>query len=951
MNALAADTLKYKIRSGDSISHVLDDLGTCPLWGNTGFVKRILKENPQINPNSLKKNQILKVSYSYLKRINDVLFLKDGFIVPKNRNSNLCSTWKYPSVAGKKVVTPKPKVKLKSSPILKTGISEYKSETITKESFEIVSIKLSSSDKQKKQSIMQIKVKFNENIKIKGKPKLKIQAKGNLGFASFKKKISSKLLLFEMNYDYDLSKIKTFKVFIPKSLKDFHVTNAKNENILKNPAGYDIPSVFSDEMPPRITDIRIKNKNYSVGDDIIIDVDLSEPVLLKGNLKVGPLLEIELDSGVGKASFVNFLNRYKTIRFTYKVSHMDSAFKGIEVKGAINLRGGVIRDRGGNSLVNNYPNKFFRDAKIIKTKTKVTSIKSPVQKTYKLGDKLVYTLHFNQSVKVLRNPQLKIKVGEKLRYASFVKKLKKKITFSYTIRNNDFDEDGVTLLPELNFMEGQITDIYNEFVERSFFVSDNSGIKVNSGRVFISDLILPEKQGFKSGEIIPITVKFNEKIQVSGDVLLKVKVGNKNKKIKLNKVLNSQSIVFNYLVDDVDNDKILQVVSPLIGSKSVIKNIKGNDADLRFNSIKVKNINIDTKKPEILKIETPEYTKLGYQDKVQILVTFSENVTVVGTPRLKLDFQSGEVYAYYKSGSGQNILKFEYIINEFDKDYLGFKIIGPITSQAKGILDKARNSARLSFDKRRAKAVLIDGSLNYGFISDSRNIKENDKNEISEYQVVYGANFSFGNVKVVGTDLEDDAESALSSSLATGINLFAYQKWNPLWQSEFVLGIKNIKFEEATIREITNTDNTYFTLGLYGKYGLRDSLDFRVGLEGEQLPFIHAQGTRKIIIDPIVSLKAVAGVDWNFYSYASLDLGVDLRYEYLSERTTDNFDLDPGAGYIAKAYISKLQKSSQVRFEVYSRQYKQDSDVFTQVVDEGGIGLSYVFSLDKLPIF
>ena len=55
----------------------------------------------------------------------------------------------------------------------------------------------------------------------------------------------------------------------------------------------------------------------------------------------------------------------------------------------------------------------------------------------------------------------------------------------------------------------------------------------------------------------------------------------------------------------------------------------------------------------------------GLGEKIQVQVTFDKNVTVTGTPRLKIDFSSedwGEKWVNYESGSGTKVLTFAYTV-------------------------------------------------------------------------------------------------------------------------------------------------------------------------------------------------------------------------------------------------------------------------------------------------
>ena len=61
-------------------------------------------------------------------------------------------------------------------------------------------------------------------------------------------------------------------------------------------------------------------------------------------------------------------------------------------------------------------------------------------------------------------------------------------------------------------------------------------------------------------------------------------------------------------------------------------------------------------------------------DTVQVQVAFNETVTVSGTPRIQLNFEteaSSPVYALYTAGSGSSNLTFEYTVLAGDEDTNG----------------------------------------------------------------------------------------------------------------------------------------------------------------------------------------------------------------------------------------------------------------------------------------
>jgi hypothetical protein len=84
-------------------------------------------------------------------------------------------------------------------------------------------------------------------------------------------------------------------------------------------------------------------------------------------------------------------------------------------------------------------------------------------------------------------------------------------------------------------------------------------------------------------------------------------------------------------------------------------------------------------------------------DDILIEVHFSENVTVTGTPRLRMDVSIMSVYANYTSGSGSSILVFTYSINNGDNSAdLDYAATSQFSMSGATIKDGAGNSADLT---------------------------------------------------------------------------------------------------------------------------------------------------------------------------------------------------------------------------------------------------------------
>ena len=104
---------------------------------------------------------------------------------------------------------------------------------------------------------------------------------------------------------------------------------------------------------------------------------------------------------------------------------------------------------------------------------------------------------------------------------------------------------------------------------------------------------------------------------------------------------------------------------------------------------------LDNTPPVISSVNIPEKTYAG-GDQLDITVTFSESVTVTGTPQIALTFDGGgrtqTKQARYNSGSDSGELVFRYTIIQTDIDSDGVDLTSPLDLNSGSIKDAAGNS-------------------------------------------------------------------------------------------------------------------------------------------------------------------------------------------------------------------------------------------------------------------
>jgi len=113
------------------------------------------------------------------------------------------------------------------------------------------------------------------------------------------------------------------------------------------------PSIQTLTAPPRVTRVAVVSAdgNYGVGQNIDFRLTWDRPVGVQAGFERNPSIQVRAIGGgvLGNADLV-FLDATETsYLFRYEVKAGDSAPRGVQITGPIELNGGLIRDRFFNN--------------------------------------------------------------------------------------------------------------------------------------------------------------------------------------------------------------------------------------------------------------------------------------------------------------------------------------------------------------------------------------------------------------------------------------------------------------------------------------------------------------------------------------------------------------------------------------------------------------------------
>ena len=277
----------------------------------------------------------------------------------------------------------------------------------------------------------------------------------------------------------------------------------------------------------------------------------------------------------------------------------------------------------------------------------------------------------------------------------------------------DTDTDGIAIeANQLALNSGTLKDaVGNDATRTHPALATQAAHKVDGVAPTVSSIAITSTGApYKQGEKIQATVTFSENVSVdttSGYPQLILKIGSENEIADYKSGTGTTKLVFEYTVaaGDTDTDGIAIEANKLKLNSGTIKDAAGNNATLTHTALTAQALHkVDTTAPTVDEDGVSITSSTSYPDyfyklgaTIQATVTFSENVTVTGTPQLTLKVGTANKTADYKSGTGTTALVFEYTVAAGGTDTDGISIAAnQLTLNSGTIKDAADNDATLT---------------------------------------------------------------------------------------------------------------------------------------------------------------------------------------------------------------------------------------------------------------
>ena len=335
---------------------------------------------------------------------------------------------------------------------------------------------------------------------------------------------------------------------------------------------------------------------------------------------------------------------------------------------------------------------------------------------YKADAVILVHIQFSESVLVDGTPRIKLSSGNSA-YAYYAEGSgTNTLTFLYTVSQGENSSDlDYGTLPPLSLQGGAIRDAATDVKDARFtFAKPGQSGSLSVSNNIIVDTIAPvvsyvtsstPNGAYHEEEDIQIQVVFSETIVMTGTPSLALETGATDQTATFTGA-SGRTLSFLYTIVDGDNTERLDYLSSNAFSlnDAVLTDRAGNIAVVTLpttgssNSLAGrKNIIIDTIHPWVDSVSSTLPSgryKAGTQ--IPITVSFSEAVTVTGTPHIALQIGTRSDTASYTSGSGSSTITFSYTVQAGDStESLRYLDSASLSLAGGAIFDRARNDADL----------------------------------------------------------------------------------------------------------------------------------------------------------------------------------------------------------------------------------------------------------------
>ena len=521
--------------------------------------------------------------------------------------------------------------------------------------------------------VITVRATFSENIKVTGKPRLTL-AIGNKNRPARYSATSGSAVDFTYKVksnDKDTDGIAIAADSI--ALNSGTIQDAASNDATLSHSALAAQSAHKvNGTIPNLTDIGwfqypANGETFIAGENIFISAAFSEDITVTGDP------QITLTIGNNTRTATEYVTTQDAIIFAYTVQAGETDTDGISADAnSLSLNGGSIQDSDGNDALIAHPAitkpaTFYVEA-IVPTISSVAITSTPATvSTYGAYDVITVRATFSENVKVTKKPRLTLAIGNKNRPARYSATSGSAVDFTYKVKSNDSDTDGIAIAADSIVLNGgtiQDTAGNNATLSHTALAAQ-SAQKVDGDAPIIWEISLWSRPSnghtYKAGESIIFGASFNEELTVTGDPQVTLNIGNNTRTVNAS-LTTAQFMLFGYTVQagESDTDGISADANVLSLNGGTIRDSDGNDALLAHPALAANAYNkVDGIAPTVSSVSLTSMpasnTTYTSGETITARATFNDNVTVTGKPTITLSVGSNSRTAAYSASSGSTV--------------------------------------------------------------------------------------------------------------------------------------------------------------------------------------------------------------------------------------------------------------------------------------------------------
>jgi hypothetical protein len=592
--------------------------------------------------------------------------------------------------------------------------------------------------------LISIQVNFSDNVSVSGTPRLTLETGVSDAVVNYSSGSGSSSLTFDYTVlaghtSLDLDYQSVVPIFLNGGTVVDTATSTYDAALIFACPGATgslaaNEAIIVDTTKPTVSSVSSSTPNaaYKAGASIGITVNFSEPVYVTGT----PQITVETGPVDAVASYVSGSGTSALV-FSYSVGSGENSLDLDYVStSALSVNDGSIKDLAGNDATltlaapgaaNSLGNaKSIIIDTIAPTVSAVTA--SNANGSYTVGTTVGTQVTFSEPVLVTGTPQLTLDVGVRVVAVGYSSgSSSSTLVFNYAIQAGDTSSDlAYTSTGALSSNGGTVRDAAGNNAVLTL-ASPGAAGSLDAAKNIVIDTTAPTVIGVSSsssdgmytvGGAISVQVQFSEVVQVTGIPQLQMGVGG-TRYATYSSGTGSSILTFSYTVGagDTSSDLDYAATTSLTGT---IRDVATNGGVLTLPTPGMvgsisddKSIEIDTTAPSVISVTSS--TADGHYNagnSISLTVTFSEQITVVGSPTLKVETGTTDGIATYVGGSGTPQISFLYTIglgeNSADLDVV---TSGAISLNGGSLRDPATNNAVLTIATpalSSSRAIVVD---------------------------------------------------------------------------------------------------------------------------------------------------------------------------------------------------------------------------------------------------